>query len=140
MIHSLPEGVLIALFAWAVLRVLPKQNSRTRFAVWFVALIAVVGLACVGGSLSEIPHPNAANGGTLGWGTDGFSVRGLSSLGLSSLSFISFRVSQIHLPADWAGYSVARMGCDCFSCDDSFGGGTLEFAGVAAELHSGECG
>jgi beta-lactamase regulating signal transducer with metallopeptidase domain len=79
-IRSLPEGLLIALFAWAVLRVLPKQNARTRFAVWFVALVAVVGLACVGGSLSELPH------------------------GLNSLSFISSRVFQIHFPAHWAGY------------------------------------
>lgn len=48
-INSLPEGLLIAFFAWAVLRVLPKQNSRTRFAVWFLALLAVVGIACLGG-------------------------------------------------------------------------------------------
>src|ERR1022692_2616776 len=48
-INSLPEGLLIALFAWAVLRVLPKQNSRTRFAVWFLALFAVVGIACLDG-------------------------------------------------------------------------------------------
>jgi beta-lactamase regulating signal transducer with metallopeptidase domain len=48
-INSLPEGLLVAFFAWAVLRILPKQNSRTRFAVWFVALFAVVGIACLGG-------------------------------------------------------------------------------------------
>jgi beta-lactamase regulating signal transducer with metallopeptidase domain len=84
-IHSLPEGLLIALFAWAVLRVFPKQNSRTRFAVWFVALFAVVGLACLGGSLGEVPY-------------------GLNSQGLSSLSLISSRVFQVHLSADWAGY------------------------------------
>ena len=49
-LNSLPEGLLVAFFAWAVLRILPKQNSRTRFAVWFVALFAVVGIACVGGA------------------------------------------------------------------------------------------
>jgi beta-lactamase regulating signal transducer with metallopeptidase domain len=43
-LNSLPEGLLIAFFAWAALRILPKQNSRTRFAVWFVALISVVSL------------------------------------------------------------------------------------------------
>ena len=42
-VHSLPEGLLIAIFVWAVLRVLPKQNSRTRFAVWFVALMSTAG-------------------------------------------------------------------------------------------------
>ena len=40
-LNSLPEGILIAFFAWAALRLLPKQNSRTRFAVWFVALVAI---------------------------------------------------------------------------------------------------
>jgi beta-lactamase regulating signal transducer with metallopeptidase domain len=40
-LNTLPEGLLIAAFAWAMLRTLPKQNSRTRFAVWFLALVAV---------------------------------------------------------------------------------------------------
>jgi len=84
-IHSLPEGILIALFAWAVLRVLPKQNSRTRFAVWFVALVAVVGLACFGGI--QNPHPKIAPNAILGWGTLGFS-----------------QLPGVHLPAHWAFY------------------------------------
>ena len=72
-IHSLPEGVLIALFAWVALRVLPKQNSRTRFAVWFTTLLAVVGIGCVGESwiASQLPHSNVAKDATLGWGTLG---------------------------------------------------------------------
>jgi len=81
-IHSLPEGILIALFAWVVLRVLPKQNSRTRFAVWFTVLVAVVGLACIGK-------------------TDGF---GLSAFG-SGLSRSAFSNGfGVHLPSHWAGY------------------------------------
>jgi beta-lactamase regulating signal transducer with metallopeptidase domain len=47
-LNSLPEGLLIALFAGATLRVLPRQNSGTRFAVWFVALLAIAGLPLVG--------------------------------------------------------------------------------------------
>ncbi|MGC2246399.1 MAG: M56 family metallopeptidase [Terriglobales bacterium] len=101
-IHSLPEGLLIALFAWGVLRILPKQNSRTRFAVWFVALIAVVGLACVGGSWYEIPHSNVAKSATLEWGTHAAS--GWAAHSFSFLSSISSRVSEIHLPGHWAGY------------------------------------
>jgi hypothetical protein len=31
-LNSLPEGLLIALFAGATLRILPRQNSGTRFA------------------------------------------------------------------------------------------------------------
>jgi beta-lactamase regulating signal transducer with metallopeptidase domain len=48
LLNSLPEGVLIAGFAWLTLRLLPRQNSGTRFAVWFVALLAVVGLPVAG--------------------------------------------------------------------------------------------
>lgn len=47
-LNSLPEGVLIAALAWLTLRLLPGQNSRTRFAVWFVALLTVAGLPCIG--------------------------------------------------------------------------------------------
>jgi beta-lactamase regulating signal transducer with metallopeptidase domain len=83
-VRSLPEGLLIAAFAWAVLRVLPRQNSRTRFAVWFVALVAVVGLCGV-----ELPHSKIAQNAFLEWGTLGFS---------------SPRISEIHLPAHWASY------------------------------------
>lgn len=45
MLNSLPEGLLIALFAWLLLRLIGRQNAGTRFAVWFMALIAVVGLS-----------------------------------------------------------------------------------------------
>jgi beta-lactamase regulating signal transducer with metallopeptidase domain len=48
-LNSLPEGLLIALFAGVMLRLLPRQNSGTRFAVWFVALLAVAGLPFIGG-------------------------------------------------------------------------------------------
>jgi hypothetical protein len=48
-LNSLPEGLLVALFAWVTLRLLPRQNSGTRFAVWFTALLAVTGLPLIGG-------------------------------------------------------------------------------------------
>lgn len=48
-LNSLPEGILVALFAWLLLRLIGKQNSGTRFAVWFMALIAVVSLSFVSG-------------------------------------------------------------------------------------------
>jgi beta-lactamase regulating signal transducer with metallopeptidase domain len=100
-VHSLPEGILIALFAWALLRLLPKQNSGTRFGVWFVALLAVVGLACV-----DLPNSKVAPSATSGWG----------ALRFGGLDFSSLRVSAIHLPAHWAGYlfiawlALAAMG------------------------------
>jgi hypothetical protein len=47
-LNSLPEGLFLALFVWMMLRVLPRQNSGTRFAVWLVALLAVAGLPVAG--------------------------------------------------------------------------------------------
>jgi hypothetical protein len=47
-LNSLPEGLLVALFAWVTLRLLPRQNSGTRFAVWFVALLTVAALPLIG--------------------------------------------------------------------------------------------
>lgn len=46
-LNALPEGLLIAVFAWALLRVLRRQNSGTRFAVWFFALLSVAVLPIV---------------------------------------------------------------------------------------------
>ena len=47
--NALPEGLLIATFAWALLQVLRKQNSGTRFAVWFLALLTIAALPLLGG-------------------------------------------------------------------------------------------
>jgi beta-lactamase regulating signal transducer with metallopeptidase domain len=52
-LNSLPEGLLIALFAGMMLRILPRQNSGTRFAVWFMALLAVAGLPVAGLTLTD---------------------------------------------------------------------------------------
>ena len=46
-LNSLPEGLLIAALAWTVLRVLPRQNSGTRFAAWFIALLSIAGLPLI---------------------------------------------------------------------------------------------
>lgn len=48
-LSALPEGLLVALFAWVLLRVLRRQNSGTRFAVWFLALLTVAALPVLGG-------------------------------------------------------------------------------------------
>jgi beta-lactamase regulating signal transducer with metallopeptidase domain len=41
MLNCLVQGLLIALFAWIVLRIIGRRNSGTRFAVWFCALVAI---------------------------------------------------------------------------------------------------
>ena len=44
MVDCLVEGTLIAIFAGAVLGLARRQNSGTRFAVWFSALLAIAAL------------------------------------------------------------------------------------------------
>ena len=48
-LNSLPEGLMIALGAWLLLRLMGRQNSGTRFAVWLVALAGVVALPFLSG-------------------------------------------------------------------------------------------
>lgn len=42
--NSLPEGILIALGAWLLLRLTPRHSSGTRFAVWMIALVVVLAV------------------------------------------------------------------------------------------------
>jgi len=63
--NALPEGFLIALFAWALLRVLRRQNSGTRFAVWFLALLTVAALPVLGG----FGEGRAAIASGIAWGS-----------------------------------------------------------------------
>src|SRR6202521_5517990 len=100
-LNALPEGFLIALFAWALLRVLPRENSGTRFAVWFLALLTVAALPGLGG---------------IGEG-QARMVAGMSSLMSSANSWGSLRPA-ITIPGRWAlfvflvwalGASVAMM-------------------------------
>lgn len=64
-LNSLPEGILIAALAWLMLRILPRQNSRTRFAVWLVALVTVAGIPFVGAFASTTSVVSLDNTGTL---------------------------------------------------------------------------
>jgi len=58
-VNSIPGGLLIAGFAWLMLRVMRKQNSGTRFAVWFSALVAIAGLSLVPALSSPSAVPRA---------------------------------------------------------------------------------
>jgi beta-lactamase regulating signal transducer with metallopeptidase domain len=80
-LNALPEGILIAVFAWALLRILRKQNSGTRFAVWFLALLSVVALPLLTGF----------------GGTQKQALAGMSS---ATASWGSMRPA-INIPASW---------------------------------------
>lgn len=80
-LNSLPEGLLIALGAWLLLRVMGRQNSGTRFAVWMVALGGVVALPI------------------------------LSTFGIGSHGLIAYGHPEIAVPGYWAiGFFVFWVG------------------------------
>lgn len=60
-LNTIPEGLLIAGLAWLLLRMLGRQNSGTRFAVWFTALLAIALIPFmpatnIGGSVTRAVH------------------------------------------------------------------------------------
>ena len=48
MLGSLLGGMILALVAWIALRLIARQNSRTRFAVWFATLLGIAVLPFLG--------------------------------------------------------------------------------------------
>ena len=67
----LAEGAVIVLFAWILLRVFGPQNSGTRFAVWFSALLAIAFLPLV-----ERSQSGAANSASPGTGHSLITISG----------------------------------------------------------------
>ncbi|MGC2184410.1 MAG: M56 family metallopeptidase [Terriglobales bacterium] len=63
LLNCVVEGMVIALFAWLLLRVIGRRNSGTRFAVWFCALLAIAAAPLLETSTptaSAMIHPAAA--------------------------------------------------------------------------------
>lgn len=64
MLYCLTEGVLLALFAWILLRVLPRQNAGTRFALWFSVLLGMIALPFLAGTFFRASARGVAAGGS----------------------------------------------------------------------------
>ncbi len=58
LLDSLLQGAVICLLVGMVLRIAPRQNAATRFAIWFSALVAVAVLPWI-----DMAWPQAALGG-----------------------------------------------------------------------------
>jgi beta-lactamase regulating signal transducer with metallopeptidase domain len=56
LLNTAVEGVVLAGLVWTVLRLVGRQNSGTRFAIWFSALVAIVALPFVSGSRFIASH------------------------------------------------------------------------------------
>ena len=92
-LNSIPEGLLIALFAWLLLRIVGRQNSGTRFAIWFSALVAIALIPFVpalrlGGSMARAVHAEVMLPGSWalgifgGWALVAFVAAARLALGL----------------------------------------------------------
>jgi beta-lactamase regulating signal transducer with metallopeptidase domain len=103
-LNALPEGLLIALFAWALLRILRRQNSGTRFAVWFLALLTVAALPVLGG-VGEGRSPMAGM-------SSGMSSGMLS--GMASANWWGSLRPAITIPGPWA--FVVFLAWACGAC------------------------
>jgi beta-lactamase regulating signal transducer with metallopeptidase domain len=62
MLNGIGEGIVLAMFGWALLRVSGRQNSSTRFAVWFSMMVAISALPFFGSiGLSGASLPSATH-------------------------------------------------------------------------------
>ncbi len=63
MLNSIAAGIVLTMLAWAVLRLVRRCNSGTRFAVWFLVLLAIPALPVLatllsGGASAAAPPPS----------------------------------------------------------------------------------
>ncbi len=93
MLNSIAEGIAIALFGWILLRALGRQNSSTRFAVWFSALAVIAALPfCESLTASAAASPALATHSALrlpaAWAIDLFLLWALvAGTGLARIAF-----------------------------------------------------
>jgi beta-lactamase regulating signal transducer with metallopeptidase domain len=104
MLNCVAEGILVALFAWIVVRFVGRQNSGTRFAVWFVSLLAIAVLPAMGllnlGSLTSVATRigNTHSAITLpsSWALDLFIVWAvIAGIGLIKIGIGLWRLRQL---------------------------------------------
>ena len=122
LLNTAAEGVVLAGMVWVLLRVIGRQNSGTRFAIWFSALLAIVALPFLSGSgfgashSRALPPPNQHVGIILSssWASYLFAAWGVvAGLLLLRLSVGLWRVRQIRRkcsPVDLAGLDPAIAG------------------------------
>jgi len=91
-VYCLVEGIFVAAFAFLLLRVVRRQNSGTRFAVWFTALVAIAALPLLSG----------------GWSTDGLSSGteppAAALLNRTLSNHVMSNRAVVTLPGSWALY------------------------------------
>ncbi len=104
LLNTAAEGVVLAGLVWLLLRLIGPQNSGTRFAIWFSALLAIVALPFFSRSGFSTAHARLLPPGTLhrviilsgSWAFCLFAAwGGGAGLSLLRLSIGLWRVGQI---------------------------------------------
>jgi beta-lactamase regulating signal transducer with metallopeptidase domain len=122
LLNTAAEGIVLAGLVWALLRLIGRHNSGTRFAIWFSSLLAIVALPFLSGSGFTASHfaalaPANPHAGVIlssSWASYLFAVWGLTAgLLLFRLSIGLWRVGQIRrkcCEVDLAGLDPAIAG------------------------------
>lgn len=104
LLNTAAEGIVLAGLVWLLLRLIGRQNSGTRFVIWFSALLAIATLPFLSGSgfgasySRTLPLANLHGGITLSssWASYLFAAWGVGAgLLLLRLSIGLWRVRQI---------------------------------------------
>jgi len=108
MLNSVAEGLVIALLGWLVLCAMRRQNSSTRFAMWFAALAAVALLPMVEGARSNagtgVVHSAVRLPGS--WAVDLFVLwLVIASVGLAKIGFGFWQLRKLRK-------SCTKLDCD----------------------------
>lgn len=59
LVNSAVEGVVLALLAWLILQLAPRQNAGTRFSIWMATLLSIATLP-LAEALARVDRPLAA--------------------------------------------------------------------------------
>jgi len=110
LLNTAAEGIVLAALVWLLLRLIGRQNSGTRFAIWFSALLAIVALPFLSGSgfaASHFPalapaNPHAGIVLSSSWAPYLFAVWDLAA------GLLLFRLS-VGL---WRVYQIRRQCCE----------------------------
>jgi beta-lactamase regulating signal transducer with metallopeptidase domain len=104
LLNTAAEGIVLAGLVWVLFRLIGRQNSGTRFVIWFSALLAIVALPFLSGSGFGASHSRALDPANLhhgitlagSWASYLFAVWGVGAgLLLVRLSIGLWRVRQI---------------------------------------------
>ncbi len=111
MLQSIVIGLALAVFACALLRVLPRPSAATRFAVWFTALAATGFLSALGTTHHIAALPSAISQPLLSVPASWSSYFAIAWAALSVIALLQ-------VAAGWREMRRLRQSCRAIPCGD----------------------